>query len=124
MQSAGDFDHLPDDERAGAEPPIDIDVDLEFGELSGRLPAHGSPIDAAESRRRLPPEKKILGDRELTDARQLLIHHRDPLAERGLRIREIDHASVELDRPLVIGERPARIFISVLLPAPLLPTSP
>ena len=72
---------------------------------------------------RLAPEHDVLGDRERRHEHEVLVHHADAGVDRLASPPAGDVAAVELDRAAVGWCRPARIRISVDLPAPFSPTS-
>ena len=97
VDRAGDRDELLHRERVVAEQRVRIDVEVEPREELRRAAAHRAPVDRTEAMR-LPPEHDVLGDRQVREEVDLLVHRRDA---RGLRLRrpaERDHVAREGDR--------------------------
>ena len=85
-----------------------IDVEAEAGELLLRLALHARPVDHAAGDHRLRAEKDVLGDGQIGNDRQFLVHHADAGRERVARRAQMDglagHPHLALEAVMHAGD--------------------
>ena len=119
-EQAGDLDELPLADREGLDGGPELHVaEAELVEDAPRVLGEAAP--PVEERDVEPPEEDVVLDAELGDEAQLLVHERDPVRLRLVRVPERELLAVEADHAFVRPDEADEAFTRVLLPAPLCP---
>ena len=95
-QHAADLDQLLQAQGQAAGQGRRIDLDAEPGQMLARHLRHVPPAHRAEAVGRLAAEEHVLGDGQIGNDRQLLVHHADAGSERVAGRAELHRRAVDL----------------------------
>ena len=109
-QDARKFHKLLQADRQRTHPGLGIDIKAEAGDEPCRLLVDPGPVHRAHLGQRLVAQKNILGNREVRNGRQLLVHHADARRQRLARRAEMYFSAVNAHFAVIVVIDPGDDF--------------